>query len=365
MKQASAQSHLLGMVSRTPRVLILLCLPPSVHGLAAQSAAALSRHRPHADAARETLVDAGGRWSGAHLAEPSRRDPSEARAAPKQPGTREDSSLALLERDGRARGGLNLTGSMDCIDNNGGSCLVQSCYSWRGSQTCHLGRCFCTAGQCAGTDGMCHDEHNVVIANAVRFRNVRFPDYFLYISNFNYDLWVDRNPGNQGDFNLWQLPNGGHASDPPDFLIASTRFQGYVVNVREKKSCDSNNDCTTKIMAGTEHVVFPMDKGIQHLAMEFERIPERPDAVMIASYMYSRMHLYVSVASWQVGTYDGDPGTGGYWTFDPPLSNETMERLRMYHGPRCTWFCGLSSALGVSRTVLLLVALSLLSSSTG
>mmetsp|Transcript_33320 Transcript_33320/g.103874 ORF Transcript_33320/g.103874 Transcript_33320/m.103874 type:complete len:149 (+) Transcript_33320:40-486(+) len=76
-------------------------------------------------------------------------------------------------------GGLNLTGSLDCLENNGGTCRIQNCFDWRGPQTCHLTRCFCSDGTCAGTDGRCHSQRNKRIGSTYRLENVRFPGYYL------------------------------------------------------------------------------------------------------------------------------------------------------------------------------------------
>jgi len=266
------------------------------------------------------------------------------------------SSMEFVEDNGF----LNLTGSLDCLENNGGSCTIQSCYAWRGPhQTCHLFRCFCTKGTCAGTDGKCHNQQNVLLGSSFRLRNVRWPNYFMYMSRWNTNIWIGKTPGQQADWEIRQLPGSGYAMDPVDFLVTARTFPGQALRMQESQSCDSNNACSTDVHVVSDHITLPMETGIQHLALDFERIPEKPEAVMIASFQYPRKHLYVGHMSWQVKAYDGDPGTGGYWTFDPPLTNTTMNHLRFYHGPRCTWDCGLGCLLAPNRGLLVLLALAL------
>jgi len=51
-------------------------------------------------------------------------------------------------------------------------------------------------------------------------------------------------------------------------------------------------------------------------------------------------YLYVSAASWDVSTHENDPGAGGYWYFEPPLSQQMQAALPAYTGPQCSWECG-------------------------
>jgi len=231
--------------------------------------------------------------------------------------------------------GLNATGSLDCIENNGGSCVVENCYDWRGQQTCHLGRCFCSDGMCAGADGACHRQRNAMVASGIRLRNVRFPDYYLYLSKYNNGVWVGKTPGSQANFELRLLPANEHAGTPPDFMLTSSQFPGWAVNVQ---ACHGDN-CGSSVQSGVEHITWPMDTGIQNLALNLERVPEHPDQVMIASFQYPRSHLYVPQSGWSVSAFNDDPGQGGYWTFEPALPSEVMDSLAFYHGPRCHYQC--------------------------
>jgi len=322
--------------SCTLHLIVFVCLHHSVSGLSADIVNGRSQFPALKGSAPRYELDAS----------------QQSRLRPAQAG------LALLAGTDGAE--LNLSGSVDCIENNGGTCTFQSCFAWRGSQTCHLGRCFCKGGQCAGTDGMCHDEQNEVIGTRYLLRNLRFPDYYITTTRFGYDLWVERGAGRQSEFDLRKLPGSGYATDPLDFLLTPTMYPDYAVITRER-SDSSDRSSSVTLDPTLEHVTFPMETGVQYLALNFERIPEHPETVMISSFMYPRDHYYIPRMSWGLDTSPDDPGTGAYWIFDPPLPNETMDRLRTYHGPRCTWFCGLGSKLAPSHVILWLSVLSMLS----
>jgi len=367
-------------------LIVFVCLLPSVSGLRVASSTHIHSERANENwtslqASKLHLVNppssgpAGSLGIQSVLPHPSalkRSSPRHELEVLPQSDTRPEPA-AMLQLAGMASAKLNLSGTLDCVENNGGTCAFQNCYAWRGAaQTCHLARCFCTGGLCAGTDGKCHEERNELIGHRVLLRNVRWPEYYISTSHFGTELWVDWNAGRQAEFELWRLPSGGYASDPPDFMLTSSMYQNWAVRVRETQSDQTSSSSSSSSSTSSsssssirykpilEHTTFPMETGIQHLALNIERIPERPEAVMISSFMYPREYLYIPRMSFTLDTYHNDPGTGAYWVFDPPLPNETMDRIRIYHGPRCTWLCGLSRGLFPSRAMLWLSMLPML-----
>merc|ERR1719263_660804 len=75
----------------------------------------------------------------------------------------------------------------------------------------------------------------------------------------------------------------------------------------------------------------------ENAALALESAPDGSGAVMIRSFKHQHRYLYLPRGSWTVGTYDNDPGTGGYWVFDPPLP-QTFQ-LRPFSGRRCSFDC--------------------------
>merc|ERR1719270_834910 len=62
--------------------------------------------------------------------------------------------------------------------------------------------------------------------------------------------------------------------------------------------------------------------------------------VMLSSMFALSDFFYVPDISHAVMTHHNDPGAGGYWYFEPRLPLEVRNRLKTYHGPRCTFSCG-------------------------
>lgn len=280
-------------------------------------------------------------------------------------------SLTIL----RQRGGIEHSNGTDvpskmaahCIKHTGGTCFTESCADWRGSTDCTHGRCFCSEDTCAGSDGKCHSQPYKMLLKKFKIRNVRWPDYYMYVSSVGYGIYVSDQTDSTSEFILRQLPGG------KDVVLSSAHWPDYMVNVREQDNCQDtslsqvsqesenipkhynvdcskggcffrqqqkslNEGCFSYIpqVERLEGILMGGHMSAPTAALKLEKAPQGGDHIMINSADFPGHYFYVAHASWDVGTVKGDPGTGGYWTFDPPLSLE----LPIYSGRRCTSDCG-------------------------
>lgn len=269
-----------------------------------------------------------------------------------------------------------------CMKHTGGTCLVSKCADWRGAG-CELGRCFCPEHRCAGADGSCYKETYKTLIQQLKIRNVRWPDMYMYAARTHHTVYVGQTTDSTSEFTLRQFP------DKEDVLLTSVEWPDHVVHVVEQDSCQDYSlvDLHHQQRTSTNHSGVPnykvdcSEKGCvirqeqqqqqqhqlqqqqsadgcfsyepqsralegmlsgSHLsaptaALRLEASPEG-DYVMINSDEFFGHYFYVSHGKWTVNTYKGDPGTGGYWTFDPPLPESF--KLPKYDGPRCSDDCG-------------------------
>jgi len=66
---------------------------------------------------------------------------------------------------------------------------------------------------------------------------------------------------------------------------------------------------------------------------------ENRSLVMLSGVAHN-YYLYTPSGSWSVKTWKEDPGAGGYWFFDPPLTEEMQSSLMKFTGNRCSSDCG-------------------------
>lgn len=240
----------------------------------------------------------------------------------------------------------------ECLKNTGGTCVTSDCDKSRGATECSTGRCFCTTG-CTSIGGKCYEERNKLVLSQFTLKNQRYPEYYMYVSSWGKDLKVEKSPGSEAKFDMYQLP--GQGDRPEAFVITSHKYPNYAMGIRRRESCteDSNGteSCTTYYWGKAQHLTMGMDASVESAAMQLVAAPDHPGAFMIRAYDYPRRYLYVSRTGWHVDSYRKDPGTGGYWVPDPPLG----ATLRAYNGARCSWDCGGAAAHTPATALLSLV----------
>lgn len=249
--------------------------------------------------------------------------------------------------------------SVECIQHTGGTCMIQGCAAWRGPTTCSVGRCFCQEGHCAGSDGQCYEARNRLVGQHLRFRNARWPEYYLYFASvFPHSLYVSKDPSRQGDLRLLELPGQDRSFDK-EVLLSSEAFSNWVAAMGEsddsstfdlkKDSISSlhttlrdSSESTRSITARAVQLKGLMSTPVSQLTVRFveapryEGQPNGTTSFMISSWKYPDRYMMVSRASWDVAAGRHDPGVGGYWISEPPL-NMSLPRFR---GEHCSFDCG-------------------------
>jgi len=61
---------------------------------------------------------------------------------------------------------------------------------------------------------------------------------------------------------------------------------------------------------------------------------------MISASAYPDNYLFIPKFSSTADINKGDPGAGGYWFFDPPLPGGEVDKIPVYSGAKCKWYCG-------------------------
>jgi len=246
-------------------------------------------------------------------------------------------SMSLLEGNRLRKQNAKLHANIDCLTNTGGTCVVQNCLEWRGPTNCSWGGCYCQPGHCAGSDGKCYSKTYGTLLDRFRIRNVRWPDMYLYVSWFWFwnKLYVSSDGATSaGEFNLKELPDG-------DFILLSSLYPDYMIKTDYFKSCTGNQDktthCTESYMPMCSGISSFVSPSVPAAALRFTTAPDG-SSVMISSNDYPSNYWYIPHFSWTLNTHYMDPGTGGYWVFDPPLPKTT--RLESYRGRRCAYDCG-------------------------
>jgi hypothetical protein len=177
---------------------------------------------------------------------------------------------------------------------------------------------------------------------------------YMYISSWSEEVYVNEDRfTNVGLFQIKQFPDG-------NVIVASHAFPSYVMRVRYDRQCTEDHghsDCTEEWKPVVTHVeggyVLGVEVSAPTAAMEIVYSPEG-GFLMMHSLDSPERYLYIPRMSWQVNTYHGDPGTGGYWVFDPPLPADFQPR--QFRGRRCIFDCGgsLRSCLNFMVSVLVL-----------
>lgn len=239
-----------------------------------------------------------------------------------------------------------------CLRNTGGTCAMYECGQWRGPTDCVNMRCFCPATMCAGSDGICHNTAYINLGT-YRIRNVRWPSMYMYLAGWSSGAHVGEDRiSSAGQFLIRKLPDG-------NVLIYGVDYPEHVVTVTHSQDCDSEGDhCTEKWTPTTSHIggSLGLEMSAVSAASAIEVAPDG-QSFMIRSVDYPDRYFYVPRFSWTVDAHKGDPGTGGYWVFDPPVVG--LELLP-YRGRRCSYDCAnsLRAGLHFMMTALALQALS-------
>jgi len=265
-----------------------------------------------------------------------------------------------------------------CIQNTGVSCLSQGCDS---SQECNLGQCYCSSA-CSSGDGVCHKETNLLVASGLRLRNAQWPTYYLVASTLDNYIHVDANrEGPLTRFNLYRLPGQGQSSKY--FLLVPQGSPSHSVGVVHRHHCsgiaekehplEKMDEDQVNATTGSSHCrhtwkaetqpmspSFSVHPSVQDIAVQFSQAPAGAQAGAITirgSGKDISRFMFVHKGSYKVSARPDDPGLGGYWIPDPPLSFS----LPAYDGPPCKHDCGslsVRSAMAGSGLLLaLLVAL--------
>jgi hypothetical protein len=172
---------------------------------------------------------------------------------------------------------------------------------------------------------------------------------YMYLRGFSYEVHVGEDglsPASQ--FIIRKLPDG-------NVLFYGVSYPEYVVTVTHSEDCDSEgHHCNDKWKPRTSHIGGSL--GFEMSAVSAaSAIEVAPDghSLMIRSVDYADRYFYVPRFSWTVDTHKGDPGTGGYWVFDPPLDG--LELLP-YRGRRCSYDCANSLRAGLHFMMIALVS---------
>jgi len=244
-----------------------------------------------------------------------------------------------------------------CLQNTGVSCISEGCSA---SQECKYGQCFCGSG-CTSAAGRCLNEDNVLVATGIRFKNVRWPTYYMVASAMDSEIHVAANKMDPlAQFSLYRLA-GQSGEHPQDFLLVPQASPAHSVSVVHRYHCmdlmdksavgkDQHNttltgkSCSHTWEAETQPMSpsFSAHPAVQETAVRFSLAPTKrkggvPEGAITirGSGHHVNRYMFVHVASWQVGTRDDDPGLGGYWVPEPPLPFQ----VPAYVGPPCAHAC--------------------------
>lgn len=149
------------------------------------------------------------------------------------------------------------------------------------------------------------------------------------------------------DDNLFtiSMPSYSGGQDPldaPVFLIASVEWPEKAMTVAQnalsgqpisKEVSIAFMQNVDKDLRGQEEYPSVLSLGmILTLAPTPSREGDIP--VMLSSYRHREKYLHVGPNAYAVTLHENDPGTGGYWFFEPRLPADFRIGLRQYMGPR-------------------------------
>jgi len=214
---------------------------------------------------------------------------------------------------------------------------------------------------------VCHKEDNVLVATGIRFKNARWPTYYLVASTMDDQIHV----ANSGvdplaRFNLYQLP--GQGQRPTGFLLVPQASPGYAVSIVHKYHCDDLLQRNAKVepghnakvelhkpnssLAGGGSCKHSWNAQTQPMSPSYNVHPSVQDAAVHLSKAHVSekkvvaitirgagvrvdKYMFVHAGSWKVSSRADDPGLGGYWIPEPPLAFALPE----FDGPPCKHAC--------------------------
>eukprot|EP00933_Yihiella_yeosuensis_P030214 TRINITY_DN23873_c0_g1_i2.p1 TRINITY_DN23873_c0_g1~~TRINITY_DN23873_c0_g1_i2.p1 ORF type:complete len:327 (+),score=46.79 TRINITY_DN23873_c0_g1_i2:75-1055(+) len=213
------------------------------------------------------------------------------------------------------------TYSPSCYTFTGTSCLVSKCAP-KLEAICELGKCICGSG-CTGAAGKCHKEQNKLILKGFTLTNVYWPKYSMYFKRVTAfgQMSTTKSPSalNFGAdrFTLYQLP--GNLSGKPKFFLASDYWPDYVVTIRATTGTALSPWGTYAVKLNKQTIPWTPNRIMVTICSLKKR--GYPNAIMIGSAggTGSPIWAYIHRLSSYVYGSTMKPGSGGYWTLDPPL----------------------------------------------
>jgi len=213
---------------------------------------------------------------------------------------------------------------LQCYPFTGGTCNVNSCYSWRDSQ-CHNGYCICEGTTCSGVDGKCYEGPNKPVAAGFTLTNVKWPTQKMYMpatapmnSMKTTSFPSNMNQG-KDKFTLYRLHGNVSGLEHKGYFLSTQAYPEYVVAVRATTG-------TAASPFGAYEVGLTLAFTPQRLALRV--CSKGHGKVMLGGQtLVGNMEwLYIHHFSWIVYGYSfGDPGDGGVWTVDPPIPENELE----------------------------------------
>jgi hypothetical protein len=184
-----------------------------------------------------------------------------------------------------------------------------------------------------------------MLGASFKISSVRHPKDFMNVGWLGNNVWLSDTPvkGKSFEWVAYKLPD--EAGDT--ILLGPASYSDWYLQTYEDCSGEKN-ECkyVTEVVSATRD----SDKSVPMLALQVRKAPDGSGGVMLKGFDIDR-YLLSSDYGWTVGNNRGDPGTGGYWVFDPPLPLTPPP----FSGRRCNYDC--SSALRRSGAVGLLIML--------
>eukprot|EP00933_Yihiella_yeosuensis_P048214 TRINITY_DN44292_c0_g1_i1.p1 TRINITY_DN44292_c0_g1~~TRINITY_DN44292_c0_g1_i1.p1 ORF type:complete len:319 (-),score=54.19 TRINITY_DN44292_c0_g1_i1:255-1211(-) len=211
--------------------------------------------------------------------------------------------------------------SPQCYTFTGTSCLTTSCDP-KLEAVCELGKCIC-GGSCTGADGRCQKEKNKLLAKGFTLSNVYWPKYKMYFKRvtvfgqMSTTKWPSSLNLGADKFQLYQLP--GSLNGKPKFFLSSENWPDYVVTIRATTGTALSPWGTYAVKLQDETIPWAPNRIMVSVCSLKTR--GYPNAIMIGSSgaTVSPVWAYIHRLSSYVYGSASNPGSGGYWTPDPPL----------------------------------------------
>jgi len=219
-------------------------------------------------------------------------------------------------------------GNAQCYAVTGGTCSFTQCDPARKAR-CTWAQCTCAPGSCVGADGVCHHSEARLVASNFRLRNVKFRDQYLFAPKnfFEEQLRTTVNVGMFPDlWNLYQLPGLAFTNNQSLFyFLRPVAYPEYVVGVGQSVMSDAGlpGSIYSALLLHLTSRRGPLNwlPYNPSLAMSSFCTPAGHADSVVISPLAGTASLYIHHLSWEVfGWVWSDPGEGGYWTPEPPLS---------------------------------------------